>query len=181
METIPISNCTKIGYLQKPRGIHGEFLFSFEEKYIDTIESKSTFFLKIEGILVPFFIAENGLRIKSAQSAFVNFKWINSDEKAREFAGSQVYLKTDDIIIDEIYNEFTPKMLKGFIAYDPEGNKIGQILNVDDYSGNVVLTIDFKGEEILIPFNEGLVSKLDEELKTLFIEIPQGLLEDYQS
>jgi 16S rRNA processing protein RimM len=175
METIALADCQKVGYLHKSHGIHGELVFIFEEEFLDSIEIASTFFVKIDGLLVPFFIKDNGLKVKSGNSAYVKFKWINSGEKAREFSGLEVYLKSINIV--ETEKEFTPHIFKDFLIYNSDNLKIGFVINVNDYAGNIVLTIDYKGNETMIPFNEELVIKIDEDSKILQLKIPQGILE----
>jgi len=175
METIPLADCTKIGYLQKPHGIRGEMILAFNEEFEESIEKATIFFVKIDGYLVPFFIEDDGFLIKSDKQARIKFRWIDSGEKARELSGSEVYLKTVDILKTE--KDFNLQMLTGFLVFDSQNNKVGKISEVNDYSGNIVLTVEFSGSEILIPFNFDVVENLDSDQKSLQIRIPDGLLE----
>jgi len=54
---------------------------------------------------------------------------------------------------------------------------IGMITNVDDFAGNIVLTVLYKGEELLIPYNENLLVDSDESQKTITLQLPEGLIE----
>ena len=83
METIPKSDCVKVGFVQKPHGIHGELVIRFEEQYYETLEECPTLFLEIDNLLVPFFISEEGLRFKSGEAVITNLEWIDSDKKAK--------------------------------------------------------------------------------------------------
>jgi len=54
---------------------------------------------------------------------------------------------------------------------------IGMITHVDDFAGNIVLTVLYKGEELLIPYNENLHVDSDESQKTITLQLPEGLIE----
>ncbi len=173
METIPKNNCVKIGYIQKPHGIHGELVIRFDEEYYETMEECPTLFLEIDNLLVPFFISEEGLRFKSGESVIANLKWIDSDKKAKELCGLSVFIGQDDIVLPE--DELTPHMLIGFQLFDENLGKIGEINEVHDYSGNLLLSVDYKGTESLVPLNEDLIVRLDEDLREIELRIPEGL------
>ena len=53
----------------------------------------------------------------------------------------------------------------------------GEIEQVDDYSGNVVLTVKHGDEELLVPFHPEFVVEIDEEQKRLTLNLPEGLIE----
>jgi 16S rRNA processing protein RimM len=173
METIPKNNCVKIGYIQKPHGIHGELVIRFDEEYYDTLEECPTLFLEIDNLLVPFFISEEGLRFKSGESVIANLEWIDTDKKAKELCGLSVFVNQDDVFLLE--DEFPPHMLTGFQLYDETLGKIGKINDVLNYSGNLLLSVDYQGIESLIPLNEDLIVRLDEGLREIELRIPEGL------
>jgi 16S rRNA processing protein RimM len=174
METIPLADCTKIGFLQKPHGIHGEMVLVFDEEFEESVAQAKIFFVKAEGYLVPFFVEDVGFWIKSANQALVKFRWIDSCEKARQYSGYEVHLKTADIVNSGEKN--SPEELIGFDVFDSLKNRIGIIDNVDDYSGNIVLTVNYRGKEVLVPFHPDMVEILDAKQKILQMIIPDGLI-----
>ena len=175
METIPISECVKIGYLQKPHGIQGGMILNFQEKYEDSIAASSVFFIEIDGLLVPFFISEEGVRFRSGNTVFLKFDWVDSGDAAREICGCSVFLKRDEII--QLEEESAKDGLKGFLVFDSAIGEVGQVKEVDDFSGNIVLTIDHKGSELLIPFNEKLIDSIDKKGRNIHLNLPEGLIE----
>ena len=175
METIPKTDCTKIGFIRKTRGVHGELVLEFEEHYEFSVEEATRFFLEVDGLLVPFFVAEDGLHVKSAKTAFVNFDWIVSEKYAQRIIGANVYLFTSEIVDEP--EEAGLSELEGFTLFDNSGEKIGKISQVEDFSGNVVLTIGSGNNELLIPFNEDFLVAINPENKTLTLELPEGLID----
>ena len=175
METIPKADCTKIGFIRKTRGGHGQLLLEFEEQYEFSVEEATRFFLEIDGLLVPFFVIENGLQVKTGKAAFVNFEWVDSEKYAQRLVGANVYIFNSEII-DQTENSGLSE-LEGFTLFDEKKGKIGVISHVENFSGNTVLTIGSGKDELLIPFNEDFLVSIDPENKTLTLKLPEGLIE----
>lgn len=174
METIPKSNCTKIGFIQKPHGVNGELVIRFQEQYYDTLDGANTVFLEIEGLLVPFFIPNDGMRFRTGESAIMKLNWIETETQAQKLAGLSVFVKNEKIEIDE--ESFDVRMLEGFILFDQLKNQIGNINAVNDFSGNIILDVNYLGKEIMIPFNEDFLLDLDIQKKLITLDLPDGLL-----
>lgn len=175
METIPKNNCIKVGYVQKPHGINGELVIRFQEEYYETLDEYPTLFLEIDNLLVPFFINEEGLRFKSSESVITQLEWIDSDVKAKALCGLSVFVKEEDVI--EFEDEMSPHALVGFHLYDETLGLIGEIMEVHDYAGNMLLLVDYQGKEAMVPINEDLIVRLDEDLRELELRIPEGLFD----
>lgn len=175
METIPKDECQKVGFIRKTHGIHGEMILEFEQEYEYSIEEANRFFVEMEGLLVPFFLKEEGLRFKSVNSAIIGLKWVDTEQKAKRMGGKSVWLFRDEITYDE--SEGNDNTLENYLLLDEKKGEIGPITRVDDYSGNIVLTVNFRGEEILVPYSEELVVEMDEKLKMIKLNLPEGLLE----
>ncbi len=175
METIPKSDCIKIGSLQRQHGLKGEIQLRFEPQYGASLEYVETIFLEHDGLLVPYFIKEDGLRFRSNESALICIEWIDNDVQAKKLSGSSVYISRTDYVKEE--QEFGLHELIGFNLIDSKLGEIGKILQVDDFAGNLLLTVDFNGNEVMVPFNEDFVIKLDEHEHLLEMICPEGLFE----
>lgn len=175
METILKSDCEKIGFFRKTHGVHGNVVLEFEPKFEYSVEETERFFVELEGLLVPFFIAENGFRFTTANAAIVTFDWVGSEKYAKRLIGCSAYLyKTE--IIDE--PEESEEILVDYLLIDENLGEIGMISQVDDYAGNIVLTVNYRGNELLVPYNNDIAVSMDEKLKTLTLNLPEGLLDD---
>ncbi len=176
METIPKTDCEKIGFLKKTHGVFGDLVLEYEPEYEISIEEANRFFVEVEGLLVPFFLKEEGFRYKTANSAILTFDGIESEKYAKRMVGSSVYLFHEEIIREE--NEDSNTQFLNYLLLDEQRREIGRIEQMDDYSGNLVLTVNYHGQELLVPFNEDFVIKIDDTAKTLQLNIPDGLIED---
>ena len=175
METIPKNDCLKVGYVQKPHGINGELIIRFQEEYYETLEEYPSIFLEIDNLLVPFFIAEDGLRFKSSESVITRLDWVNSDTKAKALCGLSVFVNAEDVIAMD--DEMSPHELVGYQLFGEDMGLIGEITDVHDYAGNLLLLVDYQGKEVFIPLNEDLIVRIDEDNREIELRIADGLLE----
>ncbi|MCG6189083.1 ribosome maturation factor RimM [Maribellus maritimus] len=175
METIPKADCTQIGFFRKTHGVHGELVLDYEPEYETSLEEAEHFFVEQEGLLVPFFIAENGFRFRSSKSAIIKFDWVDTENYARRLVGGSVWLFNHEIVLEEA--EMTISMFVDFILKDEKIGRIGKITSVEDFSGNMVLNVDYNGSEVLVPFNEDFLVSVDEEQKVLVLKLPDGLID----
>jgi 16S rRNA processing protein RimM len=175
METIPKSECVKVGFIRKTHGVHGALVLEFETGFEESVAEVDRFFLEVDGLLVPYFIAEEGFRYKSAKTAIVEFDWVRSENEARRYVGCQVYL-----FAWEIVDEAEEASVSQFLHYrllNENTKEIGLITAVDDYSGNIVFTVVSDGQELLVPYNDELLISADEDSKVITLRLPEGLLD----
>lgn len=175
METIPKIDCEKIGFFRKTHGVYGDVVLEFEPQYEYSVEETTRFFVELEGLLVPFFVKEDGFRFKTSNSAILSFEDVETEKYAKRLIGCSVYLFQSEIIDEP--EDSNLNVLINYLVLDQDGNKIGKIIQVDDYSGNVVFTIEYKNSELLIPFNDELLIEINDSSKTIQIHIPEGLIE----
>ncbi len=175
METIPKADCLKIGYLQKPHGIKGEIALQFEPEYEASIDEMPTLFLEIDGLLVPYFLRDEGLRFRSSETALVHFDWVDDEDQARKLTGLSVYILKDDYINEG--EEVSLHQLVGYTLFDSTVGKIGPITQVDDYSGNLIITVQFGNNEVLVPLSNDFLTRLDEDAREIEMDCPEGIFD----
>lgn len=162
-----------IGQIIKPHGVNGEMSFNFTSDVFDT-EEVPYVIIEIQGIFVPFFIDE--YRFKSNETALIKLEGVASDEKARTFSGSTVYLpkkyleKVEDTEIELDY-------FVGFTLIDETKGEIGLILEVDQTTENALFVIGEGKDEMLIPVGDDYIIEIDHDHKRIIVNLPEGLLE----
>lgn len=164
----------KIGVLGKPHGVKGEIQFRFTDDVFDQCDS-DYLILDMEGILVPFFMEE--YRFRSDEVALMKFCDIDSEQRAREFTGIEVYFPR--AIAEENKEDLSWAKIIGFTLLDSKTQKVvGEIMSVDETTINLLFDVKTQnGEEILIPANEELITNVDAEQRNIEVDIPNGLLE----
>lgn len=163
----------KIGVINKPHGVKGEVSFSFTDDIFDRVEDCDYLILMMDGILVPFFWEE--YRFKSDNVALVKFEGIDTAERARMFTNVEVYFPKK--YMDEQDEITSWNFFVGFQVNDVRHGALGEIVDVDDATMNVLFVIEKEGEELLLPAHEEFILDLDKKNRVLTVEIPEGLLD----
>jgi 16S rRNA processing protein RimM len=159
----------QIGKLGKTHGVKGEISFLFEDDIFDRVDA-DYLILKVDGIFVPFFIEE--YRFKSDANAIIKFEDIDTQERARELTGCEVYFPRE--LADSDDGSISWAAIVGFDIIDAEsGNKIGRISTIDDTTINILFELE---DGSLIPASENLITAIDQQARTITMQLPEGLL-----
>ena len=163
-------NTYQIGRLGKTHGVRGEISFLFDDDVFDRVDA-DYLILKVDGIFVPFFIEE--YRFKSDSNAIIKFEDIDTQERARELTGADVYFPRSLAENDD--ENLSWSVLVGFdIIEASSGRTVGRIASVDDSTLNILFCLD---DGRLIPASENLITAIDQQTRTLTMHIPEGLLD----
>ena len=159
----------KIGRLGKAHGVKGEVSFQFDDDIFDRVDS-DYLILEVDGILVPFFIEE--YRFRSDTVALVKFEDVDTQQRAQELTGCDVYFPRS--LADDDDNP-SLSMLIGFDVVDvTTGTTVGRIAAIDDSTANLLFELE---DGRLIPAAEELITNIDTKNKVIKMTIPEGLLE----
>ena len=170
---IKTEHCIETGYVKKTHGVQGGLHLVLENNLDEILDQLDFLFFQIDGLPVPFFIQE----ITGLGSGFANveFKTITSKEQAQRYIGSKLMIDKDDLIDDA--DTISPSFLKGFVLIDDKIGKIGEIVEVNDFGGNIVFSVTLKNSEVLVPFNEELLIAFDTKNATITLNCPEGLFD----
>lgn len=161
----------RIGRLGKTHGVKGELSLLFDDDVFDRTDA-DYLVLDVDGILVPFYIEE--YRFKSDTTAIIKFEDVDTQERARELTGCDVWFPRQ---LADTAGDDGPSlaMLVGYTIVDAAtGTTVGRIDDIDDSTANILFCLD--GQR-LIPVAEELVTDIDRDHQTITMNIPAGLLE----
>lgn len=154
----------------KTHGVKGDISFLFDDDVFDRVDA-DFLVLKIDGILVPFFIEE--YRFKSDSNAIIKFEGIDTQERGRELTGCDVYFPRE--LADSDDDNLSWAEIIGFMLIDNvTGQSVGQIASVDNSTLNALFELE-NGQ--IIPASEELITEVDRENRTLSMHLPEGLLD----
>ena len=171
MKSIVKSDYLKAGYFQKPHGVKGEIILQFSPEYGASLDQASILLVEIDGLLVPWF--PSNVRLCTETSAFVKLDRVENEIQSRKLCGCSVFIERESFVAENI--DFMLHLLTGFTLFDRKIGKIGIIEQVDDYGGNIILTIIYEDRKILIPFHENLLLRFDEEKREIELNCPKGI------
>ena len=165
----------EIGYISKTHGLKGHVILRLTED-LGIDESKITsLFLEIGGSQVPYFIESCSA---NNTGYIVKFETIDTIDTSKKLIGKKAFCLPDFVIINEdSLNEFI-----GYTINDSQYGNIGTIVEVDDKTDNVIIKVAHpSGAEIILPFNDDLIIEIDDDLKTIDFNAPEGLIDLYLS
>lgn len=172
-------DCYFAGTFIKTHGVKGELVAKKNGDLLEKNKLESVL-VDIDGGLVPFFVPKNGISSRNHSTIRMVLEDMDSEAKALRFIGCDIYVPMKDVpdFIEEL-DEIDPNVLIGFLYIDEEKGELGEIEDIQDYSGNIVLVLSINGKEVLIPFADENFIELDEENKSITMFTPDGLLEMY--
>ena len=161
----------KIGVIGKAHGVKGELSILIDDDIFDRVDAEYLV-LKLDGIFVPFFMEE--YRFKSDSVALVKFEGVDTQERARELTGVEVYFPRELAEQDE-NAELSYSALVGYTLIDDNSGKpVGTIAYVDEQTINIMFELE---DGRLIPASEELIVNVDQQARTITLDIPEGILD----
>jgi 16S rRNA processing protein RimM len=162
-----------LGRITKVSGYEGAVTVKLERIFAENIPPMESVFLEIEGRPVPFLISES--EYSGADNLKLRFEGYNSPEKITEFVGCRIFLTAELPAGPEKADSQT---LIGYNVYTQDGIEVGPITDIISNNGQWLLNVVASdGKNILIPFHEDLIIKIERRKKIVIMEIPDGLLE----
>ena len=169
-------NALEIGIIVKTRGINGELILETKDSTIQE-NIKESMLIEIDGLLVPFFI--NQINNVSSNRVRIIFDWVDNENKANKLVNCPAFLETKQITSKGNNETLSPSLLEGFNVVDSIKGPIGSVLQFIEQENNPLLIIKYERNEILIPFQDQLIQKIDPKTKTIYIDAPEGLIDLY--
>ncbi|MBY0543585.1 MAG: ribosome maturation factor RimM [Sphingobacteriaceae bacterium] len=164
-----------IGYITKTKGLKGEVQLYFEFDAYENLDL-DVVFADMNGKMVPFFVESHKLYPNS--TGLFYFDDIDHIDKAQVLVKKKMYLPLTKMP-ERGEDDFTYNDLKGYIVSDETQGELGEILEVNEYPQQFVATVLYQEKEVLFPLNEDMIVEIDEEEKTLLVDLPEGLLDLY--
>lgn len=162
----------RIGKILKPHGVKGEMAMLCENDCFDRSDC-DYLICDMDGILVPFFI--DSYRFKSNSSVLITFDDIDTVEQAERMTGVNIYFPKSQM--DEEDAGCPPEeFLTGYTLIDSHLGIIGTVERIESSTMNILLIVKNEDQEILIPFHEEFIRDVDEDKKTITMELPEGLV-----
>lgn len=164
-----------IGYFTKTKGLKGEIQLYFEFDAYEDLEL-DVVFADLNGKMVPFFVSS--FKLYPNNTGLFYFDDLDHIDKAQALVKKKVYLPLAKMP-ERDEDDFTYDDLKGFTVSDETQGELGEIIEVNEYPQHFVATVLYQNKEILFPLNEDMIVEIDEDEKTLLVNLPEGLLDLY--
>ena len=169
-------NCFYLGKIVRKYSFKGELLVKLDTDEPELFTEMESVFVEQRKNLVPFFIEESSLH--KSELLRIRFEDVNTEEDADSLIGAHLYLPLE-FLPKLTGNEFYYHEIIGFSAEDENFGEIGEITGVNDSTSQALFEIDREGTQILVPIIDHFIKKVDREKKTIFLSLPDGLVDLY--
>ena len=163
-----------VGKFQKTHGLKGE-LNLISDIDPDYYKEGRPLIVPTEGIYVPYFVET--IRPKGSTTYLVKLVGIDSEDDASEFINKEIYILKKDA--ESWLNEelISTEDIIGFKIIKDE-IEIGEIIGIEDSTSNILFIVRRPdNSEVFIPANEDFILNINEEDKTILMNLPNGLLD----
>jgi len=170
------ADCFHLGYVAKLHGFKGEVSLFLDVTDPSDYASLDAVYIDINDQLTPFFV--ESIKLKNGNFAAVRFEGLTDENAAKKILRKDIYLPAQ--ILPELKGtNFYDHEVVGFKVIDANFGEVGILEQVVDLPVNPLLQVMRGEKEVLIPFIDGLVTKVDRENKELHVTAPEGLIEIY--
>lgn len=169
-------DCFFVGKIVKKYSFKGELLIKLDTDDPEQFLNMESVFVEKHKNLVPFFIEKSSLHKSSLLR--VKFEEVENEADADAMLGTDLYLPLS-LLPKLSGNKFYYHEINQFKVIDASFGEVGTIMGVNDNTAQHLFVIDRDGKEILIPINDSFIEKVDRDLKTIYLNVPEGLIELY--
>jgi len=165
-----VSQLIKLGKLARVHGLKGALMLVGNN--LQDIEVKKTGFLFIEmnNVPTPFFITE----VKYVgKNLVLGFDGIKTVEQAKPFIGKELWGDEKNITS----KKSSAGNLEGYDLIDEIKGNVGKVNELIVLPKQQFLSVQVNNEEVLLPYTDAFVKKIDHKAKTVYYCAPEGLFD----
>ena len=164
-----------IGKIVAPHGIAGQVII--EHALGKSISFKGVEVLFVEqtkNSFIPYFI--QSASAKTDTLTHVHFEGMKNREATAIVVSKKVWVPQE--AFQKLVEKNAPLALLGFMVQEA-GKNLGLIKEVIEQPHQLLVTIDYNGQEAYIPLHEETLKAVNHAKKLVTVELPEGLLDLY--
>ena len=169
-----VDNCYQLGDIRKTHGLKGELIVHLDVDNPDDYKELESVFVRQSGKLIPFFVS--GIRLQG-DNARITLEDINNQDEACQLVGSSVYLPINQLPDLGKNAYYFHEMIGYTVLVDKV--ELGQLTEIFDQEPNPMFALLHQNKEVLVPFQDQFVKKVDKSAKEIHINLPEGYLDIY--
>lgn len=167
-----VEDCYQLGYVIKTHGLQGEVQLFLDVDNPQEYQDLESVFVKQDNGLVPFFLEHISV---NAKKSLAKFEESNSIEDAEKLVASEIYLPLSNLP-KLPSGEYYLHELVGLTLMN-EDQPIGTIDQIYEMGPQNLISLQYKGKEILVPITDEIIHKADFEKNELTAKLPEGLID----
>ena len=165
----------KLGQIVKKHGLKGELSILLDVDYPENYTELESVFVEVNQALVPFFIEYLQL---NDNRGIVKFEGVDDLTCATRLFQTSLFLPIANLPVLED-GQFYYHDIVGYMVFEKSAGQIGRIKKVYEFPNQDLLAVTHQNKEVLIPIHDQIISKVNHALKTIKVNLPEGLLDVY--
>jgi 16S rRNA processing protein RimM len=171
-----MNNYFKIGRLVATFGLDGQLTLVHHLGKKTSLKGLENIFIEEStDSFIPYFITAT--KIKNENEIYLQLEGITSKETAAKFIRKEVWLTREDF--KKFSSANAPVSLLGLMIVHND-KPIGEVVEVIEQPHQVLCRILLNGKDAFIPIHEHTLEKIDKKNGTLYVNLPDGLLDVYK-
>ncbi len=165
-----------IGKIVATFGVKGEVILKHGLGKKTNLKGVEVIFIEqVKGSTIPYFVQSS--KAKTFDEMYVLLEGMTSKETAHKLISRPVWLQEQDF--RKLAGKQSAIALIGYSLIN-EGTVVGNVDSVIEQPHQVLLSVNYKGKEALIPLHEDSLQKIDHTQKQVHVVLPDGLLDIYR-
>lgn len=163
-----------LGRIKKVHGYEGAVLISLEDRFAEELPEMEWVFIEIDGKPVPFLVSS--LAENASGNILLKFEGYESPDLMTEFTGCRLFIEQENM---EHENELSPYLiLEGYKIFGSDKKLLGIVRKVMSLPMQYMLVLENdEKEEILIPLNEDWLLEINREQQSIYMDLPDGIIQ----
>jgi 16S rRNA processing protein RimM len=164
----------KVGYVKDAQGLRGEVFVRLPTEEAAWLSDLNHIQLQKEGVSPSLYVVESAKRHKNG--LIVKLEGVadrNASEKLKGFE----FLIPENLLISEVGESIYLREVLGFQVKDRELGVLGVIHSFDSNGAQDLIVIQKDGRELLIPFVQPFIERMDFQNQRIEMNLPPGLIE----
>lgn len=162
----------EIGKIVKTHGTGGEVVASLTVGDVD-FDASEYLVCDVDGIFVPFFL--ESYRYRGNNSAILKFSDVDDMPDTAVLLGRNLYFPREKCAGATAHPSISDTLCGYHIIIS--GGRIGEITAIGGTPDNPLFAVSGEAKEYLIPATDDFVVSIDDDARTIEMELPEGLLE----
>jgi 16S rRNA processing protein RimM len=176
-----LDECFELGFIVKPHALKGQMSAQLDVDDATTYAKLKTVYLALPTAptkLTPYPVER--VNPQGGARVLLKLRGIERIEEAEPLRGAKLWLPLAELPALAEHQFYFHDVI-GFQVIDEKEGALGVVENFYEFPQQDVLAMRYKGQEVLLPVVDELVSHADMEAKQLFVNMPEGLLDIYMN
>ncbi len=165
-----MSELIKLGKLTRVHGLKGALVVAGDNSGAVEIKKNGFLFIEMNNVPTPFFVTE----VKYiGKNLVLGFDGIKTIEDAKSLIGKELW--GDEKNVTDKKKKIVG--LEGYDVIDEHKGNVGKVNELMVLPKQQFLSVQVQDNEVLLPYTEAFVKKIDHKTKTVYYCAPEGLFD----